>query len=160
MTFLTRHDPRSEKGEDWSEAAKLYNQLTIGINQRPISIMLEKCNSLLPLSQTQGIHDNGCGPGPIITRIIEDFGPEIPKTASLSASDFSEPMIEQVRKFKETKVQEAGTGAELWQRLELDVLDAMDLKTIPDQSRSHVTAGWVYFMTVCMQHTHIYLPKS
>jgi ubiquinone/menaquinone biosynthesis C-methylase UbiE len=37
--------------------------------------------------------------------------------------------------------------AEAWKRVETQVLDAMDLKGVPDDSKSHVMAGWVFFMT-------------
>ena len=37
--------------------------------------------------------------------------------------------------------------AEAWKRVQTQVLDAMDLKGVPDGSKSHVMAGWVFFMT-------------
>ena len=40
-----------------------------------------------------------------------------------------------------------GAKAEVWKRVETQVLDAMDLQGVADSSRSHVMAGWVFFMT-------------
>lgn len=125
--------------------AKAYNRLTVGTSFKPIGIMLSKSNALLPFSQATGIHDNGCGPGPVISRLITDYGPVIPPTATLSASDFSSGMVAQVEKAKAEEV--AADPSSPWARLQTRVKDAMDLQGIADESQSHVTAGWVYFMT-------------
>ena len=77
------------QGADWQQMAKIYKQLTVGTSSRPIAVMLEKANDLLPFREATGIHDSGCGPGPVLSRVISDYGDQIPETCSLSASDFS-----------------------------------------------------------------------
>ncbi|KXT07408.1 hypothetical protein AC578_419 [Pseudocercospora eumusae] len=142
------------KGDDWEAMAKIYKQLTVGVSHRPIAVILEKVDALQPFSKATSIHDNGCGPGAIISRIIQDY--QIPSTASLTASDFSSHMIDQLKNTKEEEMKADPKGP--WSRLELSVQDAMDLKSIPDVSQSHVTAGWVYFMTAdpmkCLTESH------
>ncbi|KAK4507858.1 hypothetical protein PRZ48_001593 [Zasmidium cellare] len=134
-----------QTGADWTEMAKIYKQLTVTISAKPIGSLLSRLDELHPFSKAIGVHDNGCGPGPIISRVIQDYGSQLPKDCVLSASDFSPAMIEQVEGTKKEEVEkDAGS---LWGRVETSVLDAMDLKGIPDDSRSHITAGWVYFMT-------------
>jgi ubiquinone/menaquinone biosynthesis C-methylase UbiE len=54
-------------------------------------------------------------------------------------------MVEQVKAFQALEAQK--DPASPWARLEVSVLDAMNLQGIADASLSHVTAGWVYFMT-------------
>ena len=130
-------------GDQWNEMAKIYKQLTVQTSYGPIGKMLERANALLPFSEASGILDNGCGPGPIMSRILTDY--ELPEACSLTCSDFSEGMVKNVRDQKEEKVKEDGNSA--WKRLEVLLQDATDLKDIESSSKSHVTAGWVYFMT-------------
>ncbi|KAF2172483.1 hypothetical protein M409DRAFT_50175 [Zasmidium cellare ATCC 36951] len=125
--------------------AKIYQQLTVTISAKPIGALLSRLNELRSFSTATGVHDNGTGPGPIISRVIEDYGSKIPSECVLSASDFSPAMIEQVDNKKKEQVD--ADPESLWKRVETSVLDAQELKGIPDDSRSHVTAGWVYFMT-------------
>ena len=107
-------------------------------------ILLERANAALPFSQATGILDNGCGPGPIISAIIFTYGNEIPTTTPLLAADFSDAMVAQVEVSKQEGI---ATGNKVWERVETKVLNAMDMQGVPDSSQSHVTAGWVYFMT-------------
>lgn len=129
-------------GDQWDEMAKIYKRLTTDVSHRPIDRMLERANALLPFSEATGILDNGCGPGPIMSRLLHDY--EIPESCSLICADFSEGMVNSVREQRDEKVKE---GNQAWKRLEMLVQDATDLKDIESSSKSHVTAGWVYFMT-------------
>lgn len=139
-TLNTRHtETATAKGDDWNELGKTYKQLTVGTSHRPIGVLLERANALLPLSEATSILDNGCGPGPIMSRIIQDY--QLPQSCKLICSDFSEGMVQQVRNTKEEKVKEDASSA--WSRVETMVQNAMDLKDIPSASQSHVTAGWV-----------------
>ena len=106
--------------------------------------MLERSNALLPFSQATGILDNGCGPGPIMSRILKDYGTTIPASATLTCADFSAPMLEQVQQTKATET--AADPTSPWSRMSIQCLNAMDLDTIPDGSVSHITAGLVYFI--------------
>ncbi|KAM3415321.1 hypothetical protein BST61_g8850 [Cercospora zeina] len=133
------------QGADWEEMAKIYKKLTVEISSRPIGVMLANANALLPFSEATGIHDNGCGPGPVISRIIADYGTVLPQSCDLSASDFSEAMLAQVRQTKQEEIDR--NSASPWARVDVSLLDAMDLQGLTDGSKSHVTAGWVYFMT-------------
>jgi SAM-dependent methyltransferase len=56
-------------------------------------------------------------------------------------------MIKQVEASKEEALAAGGAKAEVWKRVQTKVLDAMDLQGVPDESKSHVLAGWIYFMT-------------
>ncbi|KAI5370718.1 Putative methyltransferase type 11, S-adenosyl-L-methionine-dependent methyltransferase [Septoria linicola] len=133
------------QGADWQEVAKIYKQLTVSVSNRPIEAMLDKANALLPFSEATGIHDSGCGPGPVLSRLISKYGAQLPQDCTLSASDFSSGMIEQMEQVKKEEADRDPSSP--WSRVETSVLDAMDLKGIEDGSKSHVTAGWVYFMT-------------
>lgn len=125
--------------------AEVYKKLTVGIAEKPITVMLERTNSMLPFSKATGIYDNGTGPGGVISRIISDYGSQIPSSATLSCSDFSAPMIEQVQKAKTEETEKDPKSA--WSRLDAQVRDAMDLQGVGDESQSHVMAGWVYFVS-------------
>lgn len=105
--------------------------------------MLERVNGLLPFSEATGILDNGCGPGTIMKRLVEDYN--VPESCSLTPADFSEGMVTRTREQKEAKVKENSSSP--WQRVETIVQDATNLDMIEDSSKSHITAGWVYFMT-------------
>lgn len=56
-------------------------------------------------------------------------------------------MIKQVEASKAEALSSGDAKAEAWKRVETQVLDAMDLQGVPDESKSHVMAGWVFFMT-------------
>jgi len=103
--------------------------------------MLSRANALHPFAHATGILDNGCGPGPVMSRIIHDYGHEIPSSSPLTCADFSDGMLAQVRAAKER------AGAESpWARVDVLNQNAMDLCEVADGSVSHVTAGMVYFM--------------
>ncbi|KAL6717765.1 hypothetical protein ACLMJK_003850 [Lecanora helva] len=131
------------RGDQWNEMAKLYTSLTVGVNRRPIAVMLERANELLAFSKATAILDNGCGPGPVMQRLLEEY--QVPNSCSLTCADFSEGMITRVKEQKEEKVNKDASSP--WQRVETLVQDATNLNKIADSSRSHVTAGWVYFAT-------------
>ena len=105
--------------------------------------MLERVNKLLSFSEATAILDNGCGPGPIMKRLLEDY--QIPDSCSLTCADFSEAMIARVQEHKQERVKENSNSP--WQRVETLIQDATNLDKIEDSSKSHITAGWVYFMT-------------
>ncbi|EME49527.1 hypothetical protein DOTSEDRAFT_68335 [Dothistroma septosporum NZE10] len=132
-------------GDDWGEMAKIYKKLTVGASSKPIRVILERLNALVPFSEATGILDDGTGPGPIISRIIEEYGTTIPNTCTLTATDFAPAMVDQVKNLKQEALQKNPESP--WDRVSISVLDAMDLKGISDDSQSHVTAGWVFFMT-------------
>ena len=51
-------------------------------------------------------------------------------------------MVKQVEASKQSSAGKPG-----WDRLQTKVLNAIDMRDIPSDSQSHITAGWVYFMT-------------
>lgn len=101
-------------------------------------------NTILPFARATSILDNGCGPGPITSRLIELHGSEIPDTVPFLAADFSEGMLKQV---EASKAEALAAGNQTWSRVETKVVDATDMQGVADESKSHVLAGWVYFMT-------------
>lgn len=121
--------------------AEVYKKLTVDVSIRPINFMLEKANELLPFSEATGILDNGCGPGPVISRLLKNY--KIPESCPITCSDFSEGMINQVKQSKEENVKADANSP--WNRVEAVVQNAMDLQSVKDSSRSHVTAGWVQY---------------
>ena len=52
-------------------------------------------------------------------------------------------MINQVKKTKEENVKADPNSP--WKRVETVVQNAMDLQSVEDSSKSHVTAGWVQY---------------
>ncbi|SMR44824.1 unnamed protein product [Zymoseptoria tritici ST99CH_3D1] len=132
-------------GTDWETMAKMYKKLTMGVSSKPITAMLNMANAYLPFSEASGIHDNGCGPGNVIERIVSDYGGVIPSTASLSASDFAPAMVEKARGLKTEALEKDPSSP--WGRVDVKVGDAMNLQGVKDGSLSHITAGWVYFLT-------------
>jgi SAM-dependent methyltransferase len=111
--------------------------------------MIERTNAILPFSRATAILDNGCGPGPITSAIIKEFGDELPADCELLAADFSEGMVKQVEGSKKEALESSGQqeNAHVWSRVNTQVLDATNLQGVTDGSKSHVLAGWVYFMT-------------
>ena len=105
--------------------------------------MSGRLDEIWSFSKANAIFDNGCGTGPIISHILERYGGELPESTTILAGDFSDPMLEPLRKKKATNTQ---TPGDVWDRLEIRNLDAHDLSGVPDNSVSHVTGGMVYFL--------------
>ncbi len=126
--------------------AKLYKSMAYGTSEKPSAALLKAADTFLPFSEATGILDNGCGPGPIMTRILDGY--KIPQSCQLTCSDFSEGMISQVRQHKEETVKADSNSP--WSRVESIVQDATNLKDIADDSQSHVTAGFVRTFTAGM----------
>ncbi|TKA31776.1 hypothetical protein B0A50_01854 [Salinomyces thailandicus] len=130
------------KGADWEHLASDYTKFTNQTSRGTIGMLLERGNALYPFSQAEGILDNGCGSGPAMSRLIEDYGSALPSTCSLACADFSEAMIRQVENIREQAASDSP-----WKRVQTKVQNAMDLNEIAEGSVTHITAGWVYFMT-------------
>ncbi|KAL8365080.1 hypothetical protein RB595_004072 [Gaeumannomyces hyphopodioides] len=131
--------------EDWRLAAEVYEKSSKGATSGPTGIMLSRVNALSPFSQATSVLDNGCGTGNAPSRLIQDYGSSISSSTALAAADWASAMVDQVNGAKKAAVDE--NPGSLWARVETHVLDAMDLNAIPDQSQSHVTAGWVCYST-------------
>lgn len=127
--------------EDWKRKAGSYKDMTSTLNVKPIGIMLERLNALLPFSEATGILDNGCGPAPIMARIIDEHGDSLPQTCILICSDFSNGMVEQANNTKRNALEQQRDSP--WTHVRIETLDVMDLLSIEDNSLSHVAAGWV-----------------
>ena len=117
-------------------------KLSSGVTHRPIGFMLERANAILPFSEATGILDDGCGPGSIMARLIQDHGAQLPQDCQLLCTDFSAGMLKQVEKQKF-----AAAADSPWTRLEVKLQDATNLDAVETGSKSHVTAGMVFFMT-------------
>jgi ubiquinone/menaquinone biosynthesis C-methylase UbiE len=105
--------------------------------------MVGRMNEIWPFSKAKSIFDTGCGPGVVVSHIIQEHGKEIPASAKILAGDFSEPMLDAARKLKKERSFETDN---IWDRVELRNIDAQDLSAIPDGSVSHATGGFVFFM--------------
>jgi len=84
------------KGDIWEKLVGSYMKISYGTTLKPIGLMLERATALLPSSKATGILDDGCGPGPIMARIVKDYGLNIPEDCTLLRTDFSEAMLKQV----------------------------------------------------------------
>lgn len=106
--------------------------------------MVARMNEISPIATARGILDNGCGGGALISHILSEYGAKIPATASITAGDFSDPMLDAVREAKQARIAEGKTE---WERLQVRKLDAHDLSgEISDGELSHVTGGHLYFL--------------
>nr|OQO21681.1 hypothetical protein B0A51_10555 [Rachicladosporium sp. CCFEE 5018] len=141
---ITSPKLQDTKGSDWDAIARNYKRFSTGPSTQATKSLLASVDTFLPFSHATGILDNGCGPGPIISAIIETHGAEIPESTTLLAADFSQGMVDEVNA---TKARGIEASNETWKRVGTKILNAMDMQGIPDGSQSHVTAGWVYFMT-------------
>jgi len=134
--------PPISSGTDWdAQAAEYARMMKDGPMMTPNRAMLERMDDALPFSSATGIADIGCGPGPAIKELLDVYGSKISPSARLVASDFSEGMVEQVR-----KLQAKQSGDPLWERLETHVWDLQDLGLVAENSFSHVMGSLVFFI--------------
>ncbi|KAK5131873.1 hypothetical protein LTR08_000540 [Meristemomyces frigidus] len=134
------------KGEDWKAMAGEYRKMSDNITTPVIDAMVSRANALRPFSRATGILDNGCGPGPVMSGLIDAYGSVLPEHCTLICADFSEAMLAQV-----VGAREAAAAESPWKRVQTVLQDAMDLDAVADASCSHVTAGFVYLLTAAPQ---------
>lgn len=128
-------------------AAKSYEEGSKATTAKPTATLLEKLNSRLSFREASGILDNGSGPGPYMSRLIETYAADIHPSCTLICADWAPTMIEQVNNAKANAVSQDSNS--LWSRVDARVLDAIDLSSIGDESLSHVMAGWVSSIDSC-----------
>lgn len=131
-------------GDSWKEMTSIMSSMRK--NQQMLSttkVMLECMNGMSSFTSAAGIFDIGCGTGSVMSSLLDTYGNGIPSTARLLAADFSESMVDKLREVKQDRVVQ---GKELWERLEIQQLDAHDISTLSDSSFSHVVGGHVYFL--------------
>ncbi|KAI9735711.1 MAG: hypothetical protein M1818_006319 [Claussenomyces sp. TS43310] len=110
----------------------------------PNKAMLAALHALRPLSSATTIHDVGSGPGQVTSLLLDGYAAQLPAGATVVASDSSAGMVEQVRA---RKASELAAGNADWERVSTALLDVRHLATIADDSVSHVTAGFLFFLT-------------
>ena len=130
--------------DEWSKFAPSFMKLaTDGPGIPPAQDMTKAGHIAYPFTSALTILDLGCGPGQISNEVLKAHGSELPETARLVASDLSPGMIEQVRSRKDDEI---GKGNTAWDKIETLVCDAQDLSAFPENSVSHVLAGFVLFL--------------
>lgn len=129
--------------DQWADMAQEYIAFSSSASVAPSIALVNRANEAFPFSRATSILDNGCGPGPVITKILSSHGSRIPDTATLRACDFSEGMVNVLRKTQESKI---ALGDVVWKRLETSIADAHTLEGIEDSSMSHVVAGFLYML--------------
>ena len=75
--------------------------------------------------------------------MIERYGTKIQENTRLVASDSSAGMIGELQ---QRQREEVAQGSRPWARVEGQIYDAQDLREVPDNSFTHVTAGLLMFM--------------
>lgn len=142
-------DLSNSSGKDWTDAAADYAELMKkGPMTSPIRALLESMNRIAPFSSAHSIVDVGCGPGTVITELINTYGTSIPATTPLTASDYSEGMVAQVR---QTQTQHSRTNPH-WARLQTHVWNLSDLAEVANNSFSHIAASFVFFFLPDPRH--------
>lgn len=129
--------------DHWSKMAQDYTAFTAAASVKTSEALVSRANKALPFSAATSILDNGCGPGPVIIKVIADYGSQILDSASLRACDFSEGMVKVLDKTREANIAE---GHEIWQRLQTGTADAHTLDGIEDGTMSHVIGGFLYML--------------
>jgi ubiquinone/menaquinone biosynthesis C-methylase UbiE len=127
------------RSDQWADLAKIYKSKFSETGEPAQKALLEQANSLLPFTKATGVLDNGCGPAPVMSRLINEY--KLPESCALTCADFSDGMIQEVRKTKDEEVKADSKSP--WSRMAIYQNDALDLKDISDGSQSHVTAGFV-----------------
>src|SRR5207237_1135313 len=127
---------------EWDRHAEEYAQLPVqGLMRIPHLKILAAMNAATPFASATSIVDVGCGTGNVLDTLMDEYGSQIPAGARLIASDFSQGMVDVVRR---RKMEQADN--QLWQQVEPVVCDAADLHGISDGSASHVMGNMVYFV--------------
>ncbi|KEQ99663.1 hypothetical protein AUEXF2481DRAFT_25547 [Aureobasidium subglaciale EXF-2481] len=135
---------------DWDRTAKSYAQTgSRGPMSIPIQGLVGLLNKLEPLDSASAILDVGCGSGGVISHIIDTYSANMQSTTQLLSTDFSSVMVSLVTQLRKTKLAElpAGRERDLWSQVTPLILDATDMRPLPNDLISHIIASFVFFMT-------------
>ena len=102
--------------------------------------MMQAANDIWPFSRATGILDSGCGPALLTKVLLRTHGKELPQDTKIVCADFADAMVGAAQANKDE-------GGKDWERVSVIKQNAMDLNEVADKSKSHVLAGFVYFMT-------------
>lgn len=141
MTTMAR-DPAAID-DKWEKISKSYLRMVGETTIAAAKVLLRSANELLPFSRATYILDNGCGPGPVMSQLLSEYGAQIDQSCKLQATDFSPAMMNQVQACKDHQME---PGNAIWQRLQLSVQDAQAMEGISDNSVSHVVSGFLYML--------------
>ena len=106
--------------------------------------LLKETNTLLPLSNADGILDLGCGTGANIAVLLSDYADDMSnqRFPRIIAADSSPGMIEQLRETQHQKE----TSNPLWKAIELHVWDATKMDQLDDETMTHVLSSVALFL--------------
>jgi SAM-dependent methyltransferase len=84
----------------------------------------------------------GCGNGPLISKVLDSVGSQIPTDARIVAADVSDGLLDMLKERKSQRSQ----GNPIWEKLEICNWDATDLsKDVKDDEISHLISTFAYF---------------
>lgn len=109
----------------------------------PAGAMAEHVNKVLPFSSATLVVDIGCGPGQITAAVLQGHGAAIPATARIVGADNNPQMLAQ---YSGRKQKELADGNAHWARVEVVTTDIHDCAAFPDESISHLLAGFIVFL--------------
>ena len=130
--------------EEWAKFAPAFTRLLDeGPGIHTARDILKHVDTVWPLSKITNFIDVGCGPGQVTGVLVQEYGPQLPSSANVIALDNSPEMIQQLV----ARVQPGiAAGKQAWKAVETRVDDAHELKSVPDNSASHVVGSLVYFL--------------
>jgi ubiquinone/menaquinone biosynthesis C-methylase UbiE len=129
----------------WKRLASIWKQQNDPLDKGArdaARILVTEVNSVVPFSEASFIHDIGTGNGSVIAVLQDEYGYLIPSSTRLLASDISPGMLDELRERQRLGI---GDGKDLWKRVDIQVLDAGDLKGIEANSTSHILANYVLY---------------
>lgn len=122
ITFLTRSHPNMSASLKFHASGNdKYTKLVGGASTRIALQMLRDIKP--PVTSDSYVLDNACGPG-IVTEVIKNHNVD----TSIMCADLTQGMLDQVKTKRESKG---------WKKVETELLDMRDLKSLKDNSFSH-----------------------
>ncbi|OAA56267.1 Methyltransferase type 11 [Niveomyces insectorum RCEF 264] len=119
----------------WNKNASVYAKLISGTTRQIAEAALK---SLPPLTSSARILDSACGPGVVTELILEQAAAAgIHQPPRITAIDFSQAMVDQVKAKKEARG---------WSTVDPAVLDATELRGLPDGAFDAVIMNFGLFM--------------
>ena len=129
-----------------------YSSVAEAYNASPIQeAVLESARALLSAgdgtvtySKATHILDLGCGPGTLTAELIDGYSSSLPTSVKILGLDSSAAMLEQFSAAKDKKIK-ASDSVDLWNNVAVEVANAQELSSIPDNEFSHILAGIIFF---------------
>ncbi|KAJ9143173.1 hypothetical protein NKR19_g7000 [Coniochaeta hoffmannii] len=104
--------------------------------------LVKEVHNLVPFDRASFVHDIGTGSGAVVAELIDYCGSQIPSEARILATDVFPLMLDEIKERQRLRLSE---GNKLWEKVEIQEMNAEEMNGIEDNLTSHLLAGYLMY---------------